>query len=298
MGGLFIASKLNTQKLRMIFAVLLLLAPSILAQCGVGSQCKTKVGVETCTPCPAGTACSQWLTSSGNLGAFYCQYTTCLAEGAFCNNRVGKYCSGLDCAKTSEDAVAQTCNKPTTTAAPTTTTTTTTTSPPLTTTATTTTIGIVVETTTTTTATTTTTTTTATTTSAKCMTTSGAVTGAECKFPFIFNGKVYNSCTTAGGFSQPWCSTGTNYFHISSQWGNCGSNCPGAESKVCMTESGATPNKPCVFPFRHWGKTYWTCTTDGDKKPWCSTKVDRYGNHELGNWGDCNLASCMQRTDN
>merc|ERR1712107_241797 len=55
MGRLFIASKLNTQKLRMIFAVLLLLAPSILAQCGVGSQCKTKVGVETCTPCPAGT---------------------------------------------------------------------------------------------------------------------------------------------------------------------------------------------------------------------------------------------------
>ena len=42
--------------------------------------------------------------------------------------------------------------------------------------------------------------------------------------------------------------------------------------KVCMTESGATPNLPCVFPFRHWGKTYWTCTTDGDKKPWCSTK--------------------------
>ena len=39
-----------------------------------------------------------------------------------------------------------------------------------------------------------------------------------------------------------------------------------------MTESGATPNLPCVFPFRHWGKTYWKCTTDGDKKPWCSTK--------------------------
>merc|ERR1711909_113967 len=120
-----------------------------------------------CSPCPAGTACSQWVTSSGNLGAFYCQYTTCLAEGAFCNNRVGKCCSGLDCAKTSEDAVAQTCNKPTTTSAPTTTTT-----------ATTTTIGIVVETTTTTTTTTTTATTT-TTTKAKCMTTSGAVTGAE-----------------------------------------------------------------------------------------------------------------------
>merc|ERR1712013_98298 len=198
MGRLFIASKLNTQKLRMIFAVLLLLAPSVFAQCGVGSQCKTKVGVETCAPCPAGTSCSQWTTSSGSLGAFYCQYTVCLAEGAFCN--------------------------------------------------------------------------------------------------------VYNSCTTAGGFSQPWCATTTNSYYINSHWGNCASNCPGVNSEtepeeVCMTESGATPNLPCVFPFRHWGKTYWTCTTDGDKKPWCSTKVDRYGNHQLGNWGDCNLASCMQRND-
>merc|ERR1711934_1336578 len=127
-----------------------------LAQCGVGSQCKTKGGDETCstccTPCPAGTACSQWTTSSGSLGAFYCQYTACLAEGAFCNNRVGKCCSGLDCSKTSETAVAQTCNKPTTT----------TTAPSTTTTS-----------------------------SSKCMTTSGALSGAECQFPFVFQGQVY-----------------------------------------------------------------------------------------------------------
>merc|ERR1712179_563560 len=151
------------------FVLLLLLAPSVFAQCGVGSQCKTKGGDETCStccsPCPAGTACGQWTTSSGSLGAFYCQYTACLAEGAFCNNRVGKCCSGLDCSKTSATAVAQTCNKPTTTTtvAPTTTTT------PLTTTTETTTtpIEIVVETTTTPT----------TTSSSKCMTTSGAVRG-------------------------------------------------------------------------------------------------------------------------
>merc|ERR1711953_1421156 len=276
MGRLFIASKLNTQKLRMIFAVLLLLAPSVLAQCGVGSQCKTKVGVETCTPCPAGTSCSQWTTSSGNLGAFYCQYTVCLAEGAFCNNRVGTCCSGLECSKTSETAVAQTCNNPaTTTTTITTTTTTTTTS----TTATTTTTTILIETTTTTASSTTTTS------GSKCMTVSGAVSGVECQFPFVFKGQVYNSCTTAGGFSQPWCATTTNSYYINSQWGNCASNCPGVDSEtqpeeVCMTKSGATPNLPCVFPFRHWGKTYWTCTTDGDKKPWCSTKVDRYGNHQ------------------
>merc|ERR1712055_1196889 len=161
-----------SEKLRMLFA-LLLLAPNVFAQCGVGSLCKTKVGVETCTPCPTGTACSQWTTSSGNLGAFYCQYTTCLAEGAFCNNRVGKCRSGLDCSKTSEDAVAQTCNKPTTTTTTTTTAAPTTTTTPLTTTtseSTTTTVGIVVQTTTTT--GTTTTGTTTTTSSSKCMTTS------------------------------------------------------------------------------------------------------------------------------
>merc|ERR1712222_243395 len=111
-------------------------------------------------------------------------------------NRVGKCCSGLDCSKTSESAVAQTCNKP----PPTTTTTTTTTAAPTT---------------------TTTTGTTTTTSSSKCLTTSGAVSGAECQFPFIYKGQVYNSCTTAGGFSQPWCSTGTNIFgfHINSEWG-------------------------------------------------------------------------------
>merc|ERR1712010_409285 len=150
-------------RLRMFFALLLLLVPSVFAQCGVGSQCKTKGGDETCStccsPCPAGTACSQWTTSSGSLGAFYCQYTACLAEGAFCNNRVGKCCSGLDCSKTSETVVAQTCNKPTTTTTtlPTTTPLTTTTSE-----TTTTPIEIVVE-------TTTTTATTTTTSSSKCM---------------------------------------------------------------------------------------------------------------------------------
>merc|ERR1712121_610448 len=173
MGACSYLRSVENQRLRMFFPLLLLLAPSVFAECGVGSLCKTKVGVETCTPFPAGTACSQWTTSSGGLGAFYCQYTTCIAEGAFCNNRVGKCCSGLDCSKTSEDAVAQTCNKPTTTAPPTTTTTT---SP------------------------------------SKCITTSGAVSGAECQFPFVFQGQVYNSCTTAGGFSQPWCSTGSNAY--------------------------------------------------------------------------------------
>merc|ERR1711872_661199 len=92
MGRLFIASKLNTQKLRMIFAVLLLLAPSVFAQCGVGSQCKTKVGVETCTPCPAGTSCSQWTTSSGSLGAFYCLYTlSCRNLVQPMDNKLGKF---------------------------------------------------------------------------------------------------------------------------------------------------------------------------------------------------------------
>jgi len=61
----------------------------------------------------------------------------------------------------------------------------------------------------------------------------------------------------------------------------------------CATVSGATPGLPCIFPFRHFGKVYYACTLDGGAgKAWCSTRVDIYGNHQLGNWGDCNTSTC------
>ena len=61
----------------------------------------------------------------------------------------------------------------------------------------------------------------------------------------------------------------------------------------CTTESGASPNLPCVFPFRFNGVTHTTCTWDmahlTEHKPWCSTLVDEVGHHVGGqsNWGNC-----------
>jgi len=34
----------------------------------------------------------------------------------------------------------------------------------------------------------------------------------------------------------------------------------------------------------------------GFDKPWCSTATDRFGNHVLGNWGECN-AACQTEQD-
>merc|ERR1719427_1269946 len=90
-------------------------------QCGIGSQCATAACTDTCTPCPAGTACTQYTTSSGSLGAYYCQYTFCLPEQMYCGGRVGTCCRGLECGLVNDNATLRTCNAP-----PTTTTTTTT----------------------------------------------------------------------------------------------------------------------------------------------------------------------------
>merc|ERR1712123_356980 len=105
-----------------------IVVPSLLGiaaaqECGIGGQCQTKTGTTTCTTCPGGTACTQWTTSSGNLGAFYCQYTFCLPRDMYCGGRVGTCCSGLDCGLATTEATIRTCNMP-----PTTTTTSTTTS--------------------------------------------------------------------------------------------------------------------------------------------------------------------------
>merc|ERR1711892_668291 len=110
--------------------VVYLLGIAAAQDCGIGGQCKTKSGTSTCTPCPGGTDCTQWTTSSGNLGAFYCQYTFCLPKDMYCGGRVGTCCSGLDCGLATSDATIRSCNMPatTTTASTTTSTTTATTS--------------------------------------------------------------------------------------------------------------------------------------------------------------------------
>ena len=74
-------------------------------------------------------------------------------------------------------------------------------------------------------------------------------------------------------------------------------------SKVCTTVSGASPNLPCIFPFRFNGVTHNKCTWDQahltEHKAWCSTLVDETGHHVggQGKWGNCG-PSCPIPPDN
>jgi len=60
----------------------------------------------------------------------------------------------------------------------------------------------------------------------------------------------------------------------------------------CKTTSGASVNKPCIFPFKYRGVEYNRCilvNSSPDNKAWCSTEVDSRGNHigGQGKWGYC-----------
>jgi hypothetical protein len=60
-----------------------------------------------------------------------------------------------------------------------------------------------------------------------------------------------------------------------------------------VTDSGAAPGKPCIFPFKFNGVVYFECTWDmahlTEEKAWCSTEVDPTGHHKSGQgkWGSC-----------
>ena len=62
---------------------------------------------------------------------------------------------------------------------------------------------------------------------------------------------------------------------------------------VCITESGASPNVSCIFPFNYDGVIYTSCIWEDaqytDYKPWCSTLVDKAGHHvtRQSKWGNC-----------
>jgi len=66
-----------------------------------------------------------------------------------------------------------------------------------------------------------------------------------------------------------------------------------AAETICITDSGASAHKPCIFPFKFNGVTYTTCTWVSshltEHKPWCSTMVDESGHHigGMGKWGNC-----------
>ena len=68
-----------------------------------------------------------------------------------------------------------------------------------------------------------------------CKTVGGRDPGANCVFPFTYEGVVYTECTTVGD-DKPWCSTLTdqNGNHVGDQgkWGYCASNCTTKPGKL------------------------------------------------------------------
>ncbi|XP_043946177.1 matrix metalloproteinase-9 [Protopterus annectens] len=101
--------------------------------------------------------------------------------------------------------------------------------------------------------------------------------GANCRFPFLFEGKLYSSCTTEGRTDGlTWCATTKNY-DKDKKYGFC-------PNELLSTYGGNAEGNKCIFPFIFDGKSYDKCTTDGrsDGYRWCATtsnfdKDKKYG---------------------
>jgi len=61
-----------------------------------------------------------------------------------------------------------------------------------------------------------------------CQTVNGPDTYKSCEFPFVYQGKVYFTCTTVDNGHQPWCATKVNDKNhlIIGKWGICSNSCP------------------------------------------------------------------------
>jgi len=126
-----------------------------------------------------------------------------------------------------------------------------------------------------------------------CRTTSGD----SCIFPFTFKGQTFTKCTYTNS-PTPWCATMVDQIGnvITNRWGDCDtagrlSSCEtdsrSSSVSSCITKGGPTPNRPCVFPFKHNGRTYSTCTNVSIGKFWCSTATKSDGTHIVGQYGLC-----------
>merc|ERR1711962_1210080 len=78
--------------------------------------------------------------------------------------------------------------------------------------------------------------------SSSCQTTNGQA----CVFPFTFNGVTHNQCTLSG-YTTPWCSTQTDGSgnHISGNYGDCASSCPGAGAQPTSAPTVPPANCRC-----------------------------------------------------
>jgi len=109
-------------------------------------------------------------------------------------------------------------------------------------------------------------------------------------------------CQRSNEAGQTFCCEATfrNRFPSCRRVKNCKVLQSGSANQVaqesCKTTSGASVNKPCVFPFKYRGVEYNRCTlvdsSHTNNKAWCSTEVDSNGNHVggQGKWGNCGPA--------
>merc|ERR1712115_160238 len=120
------------------------------------------------------------------------------------------------------------------------------------------------------------------------------LTGGTCVFPFIYNGVTHFQCTYTDS-PTPWCATAVDSSGVvvTNSWGDCEVSATSAcqtESitvPTCTTTSGPRPGQSCVFPFRHLGIVYNSCTSVGQSAPWCSTSTTSAGTHIDGEYGFC-----------
>merc|ERR1711936_1329863 len=120
------------------------------------------------------------------------------------------------------------------------------------------------------------------------------LTGGTCEFPFIYNGVTHFQCTYTDS-PTPWCATAVDSSGVvvTNSWGDCEVSATSAcqtESitvPTCTTTSGPRPGQSCVFPFRHLGIVYNSCTSVGQSAPWCSTSTTSAGTHIDGEYGFC-----------
>merc|ERR1712107_755103 len=98
--------------------------------------------------------------------------------------------------------------------------------------------------------------------------------GGTCVFPFIYNGVTHFQCTYTDS-PIPWCATAVDSSGVvvTNSWGDCEVSATSAcqtESitvPTCTTTSGPRPGQSCVFPFRHLGIVYNSCTSVGQSAP-------------------------------